>query len=70
MAILYEEQNCPYCDMLIEDGDTVYLRDDEIIGCENCIDCERVHITTEEEIEEEYRENLYEDEKITKMFDL
>lgn len=70
MAVWHEEKNCPHCDMLIEAGETVYLRDDEIIGCEHCIDCETVYIKTDEEIEEEYRENLYEDEKITKMFDL
>lgn len=68
--ILYEEQVCPYCNQLIGEGDTVYLYHDEIIGCDFCIERDVVHIETDEEREDAYREDLYEDEKISRLFDL
>ena len=68
--IVNEEFVCPHCDTLISEGDFVYLRDDEVIGCEFCIDHEVVIVETEEDLEEEYFEALYENDRLTERLGL
>ena len=65
--ILHEERNCPYCDSYIGECTEVFMRDDEIIGCEHCMWSETVHIETDEEMREAYEENLADDMRISEV---
>ena len=63
-----EEFCCPCCDTVIGAGDSVYMRDGEVIGCPNCIDHEIVHIPSEEELEADFFDSLYDEMKIERVF--
>ena len=65
-----EEFCCPYCDSVIGENDFVFVRNGSVLGCENCIEHEVVHIPDEEELEAEYYDSLYDEMKMERMFGL
>ena len=63
-----EEFRCPHCDSYIGEGDFCFMRDGEVIGCENCIEHDTVELEDEEEIEADFYDSLYDEMKIERVF--
>ena len=66
----YGEFCCPCCDSTIGENDSVYMRDGGVIGCDWCIDHELVHIVTEEELKQQYYEEICEEQRISRLLGL
>ena len=48
-----EFMRCPACDAILGDGDKIYVRNSEVLGCDNCIEEDYADSEDYEDDEEE-----------------